>query len=139
MEAVMRRLTILAAVLAAVALPGAASAVTCYTVVDRSDATIYQGSEPPFDLSTEGGPAARSALRGRNEFLMISEVDHCLPISPPPGATAYRAASVDEIVSGIREYARSTGGGTTTSPGRSGGAAAASSSARSSSSGARKY
>lgn len=135
----MRRLTILAAMLAATAVPGAASAVTCYTVVDRSDTTIYQDSEPPFDLSTEGGPAARSALRGRNEFLMISEADHCLPISPPPGSTTYRAASVDEIVSGIREYARATSGGTTTSAGRSGGAAPSSSSARSSSSSARKY
>jgi hypothetical protein len=139
MEAVMRRLTILAAMLAATAVPGAASAVTCYTVIDRSNATIYQDSEPPFDLSTEGGPAARSALRGRNEFLTISEADHCLPISAPPGSTTYRAATVDEIVSGIRDYARTTSGSTTTSAGRGGGAPASSSAARGSSSGARKY
>jgi hypothetical protein len=139
MEAVMRRLTILAAMLAATAVPGAASAVTCYTVVDRSDATIYQDSEPPFDLSTEGGPAARSALRGRNEFLMISDVEHCLPISAPPGSTTYRAATVDEIVSGIREYARTTGGGTASAAGRSGGGRAPAPATRSSSSSARKY
>jgi hypothetical protein len=138
MEAVMRKLTILAAVLAAIAVPGAASAVTCYTVVDHSDTTIYQDSEPPFDLSTEGGPAARGALRARNEFLMIYESEHCPPVSPPPGTTAYRAATVEEIVAGIRDYARATGGGVTTSRGRSGGAAPAAS-ARSSSSSARKY
>jgi hypothetical protein len=138
MEAVMRRLTMLAAVLVATAVPGAASAVTCYTVVDRSDATIYQDSEPPFDMSDRGA-ANRAAMRGRNEFLTIYDTDHCLPVSAPPGATGYRAATVDEIVSGIREYARSSSGGTTTSAARSGGAAAASSPARSSSSSARKY
>ena len=133
----MHKLTILAALLAAAALPGAASAVTCYTVVDRSDATIYQGSEPPLDLSTEGGPVARSTLRARNEFLTIYESDQCPPVSAPPGTTGYRAASVDEIVSGIREYARYTGGGTATSRGRGG--AAPTSPARSSSTSARKY
>ena len=135
----MRRLTILAAMLAAIAVPGTASAVTCYTVVDRSDTAIYQDSEPPFDMSDRGA-ADRAAMRGRNEFLTIYESDHCPQVSAPPGATGYRAATVDEIVSGIREYARS-GGGSTTSPGRGGGGggAAASSSARSSSSGMRKY
>lgn len=133
----MRRLTILAAVLAATAVSGAASAVTCYTVVDRSDATIYQDSQPPFDMSDRGA-ADRAAMRGRNEFLTIYDADHCLPVSAPPGATGYRAATVDEIVSGIREYARTTSGGTTTSSAR-GGAAAATPSARSSPSTSRKY
>ena len=134
----MRRLTILAAVLAAIALPGAASAVTCYTVVDRSDTTVYQDSAPPFDMSDRGA-ADRQAMRARNEFLTVYESDHCPPVTAPPGTTGYRAATVDEIVAGIREYARSTGGGTATSPGRGGGAAAAPSAARSSSSSMRRY
>jgi hypothetical protein len=123
--------------LAAAALPGAAGAVTCYTVVDRSDTTIYQDSEPPFDLSDRGA-ADREAMRARNEFMTVYESDHCPSVSAPPGTTAYRAATVEEIVSGIRDYARVTGG-VTTSKGRSGGGAAPVSSARSSSSGARKY
>src|SRR5258708_33999014 len=100
----MRRLSILAAALAAAAVfPGAARAVTCYTVLDRSDATIYQDSQPPFDMSDRGA-ADRRAMRNRNEFLTISEVDHCLPVSPPPGSSAYQAASVAAIVSGMRAF-----------------------------------
>jgi hypothetical protein len=134
----MLRLTILAAALAAAAaFPGAASAVTCYTVVDRSDTTIYQDSQPPFDLSDRGA-ADRAAMRGRNEFMTIYEADHCQQVTAPPGTTGYRAASVDEIVAGIRDYARATpGSGDTTPPGRGGARTATPS--RSSSSGARKY
>jgi hypothetical protein len=138
MEAVMRKLTILAAVLAAIAVPGAASAVTCYTVVDHSDTTIYQDSEPPFDMS-DLGAADREGMRARHEFMMVYESEHCPPVSAPPGTTAYRAATVEEIVAGIREYARTTGGGATSSAGRGGRAAAPSAPARSSSSSARKY
>jgi hypothetical protein len=139
MEAIMRRLSILAAVFAAAAaLPGAANAVTCYTVLDRGDTTIYQDSQPPFDLS-DRGVADREAMRSRNEFLTISEVDRCLLIAAPPGTTAYQAASVDEIVSGMRAFATAgTGPGATPAAGRSGKGAPAASSARSSPA-ARKY
>lgn len=136
----MRGLSILAAAFVAAALlPGAANALTCYTVIDRNDATIYQDSQPPFDLSSEGGPAARSALRARNEFLTVSEVEHCLPISAPPGSTAYRAASVDEIVSGMRAFATGTGSSGASSGGGRASAGSTTKAAPAASSSARKY
>jgi hypothetical protein len=141
MEAIMRRLTIVAAALAAAAaFPGAASAVTCYTVVDRNNETIYQDSEPPFDMSDRGA-ADRDALRARNEYLTIYDADHCPPVSAPPGATGYRPATVEEIVAGIRDYARSSGGPTPAAGGRGSSRGASSSApARSGgSSSARKY
>jgi hypothetical protein len=134
----MRKLMILAAALAAaVMLPGAASAITCYTVLDNNDATIYQNTEPPFDLSTEGGAAARDRLRARKEFLTIADADRCPVIAAPPGATGYQPATVDEIVAGIREYATAAPGATT-APSKGGGRAAAAAPARSSTP-ARKY
>ena|SRR5438874_5831821 len=133
----MRRLSILAAIAAAAALPGAASAINCYTVLDRSDATIYQDTQPPFDLS-EGGASAREALRARHEYLTIADADRCPIIAAPPGATGYQPASVDEIVSGIREYAKSAGPVPAAASARGGSRAAAPATpARSSS--ARKY
>jgi len=133
----MLRLSILAAALAIAALPNAASAITCYTVVDQHDTTIYQDTEPPFDLSTEGGPAARASLRGKREFLNISDADRCPQVSAPPGATGYQPASVDDIVAGIRPYASVPAGtSTVTSASRGGRAAAPAPAPRSSS---RKY
>jgi hypothetical protein len=99
----MTRLSILAAALAAAtALP--AHAITCYSIIDRTESTIYQDTTPPFDLSTEGGPAARDTLRSRNEFLVIAETDRCPVVSAPPGATGYQPASVEEIVAGVMPY-----------------------------------
>jgi hypothetical protein len=133
----MKKLSILAAALAVAAiLPGVASAINCYTVLDRNDATIYQDTEPPFDLSTEGGAAARDRLRSRKEFLTISDADRCPVIAAPAGATGYQPATVDEIVSGIREYAKAVPG--TGTPAGKGGARAAPA-ARSSPAPARKY
>jgi hypothetical protein len=132
----MRKITILAAALVATALlPGAASAINCYTVLDRSDATIYQDTQPPFDLS-ETGASARQAMRARGEFLTIADADRCPAVSAPPGATGYQPATVDEIVSGIREYAKAAPGTVTPAKGGSRPAAAP---ARSSSGTARKY
>src|SRR5262249_13210579 len=119
----MRRLSILAAALAAIAAIAAlpAQAITCYTVLDRTDSTVYQDTTPPFDLSTEGGTAARSTLRSRNEFLVIAETDRCPLVSAPPGATGYQPASVDEIVAGIMPY----GAGARLAPGGNRGGAPA--------------
>lgn len=131
----MRKLAILAAALAAALAPAVAAAITCYAVIDRNDTTIYQDTQPPFDLSTEGGPAARDTLRARDELLTISESDRCPVVAAPPGATGYQPASVDEIVSGIREYAKPVPGMSYGSKGGAGSAPAA----RSSSTPARKY
>jgi hypothetical protein len=137
----MSRLSILAAALAVIALPGAAEAVTCYTVLDQSDATIYQDTQPPFDLSTEGGPAARYTLRSRKEFLTISETDRCPSVSAPLGATGFQTASVEDIVAGMRPYGSGavSSTGPTAGRGSSARAASAPAPARTSSSGMRKY
>ena len=125
----MRRLSILAAALAAAAVfPGAASAITCYSVLDRTDNTIYQDTQPPVDMS-ETGAAAREAMRARKDFLTVSETDRCPQVTAPLGATGYRTASVDEIVGGMREFAKA--GGPVTPSGR-GPAAKAAPAARSS-------
>jgi hypothetical protein len=138
----MRRLSILAAALAiAAAFPGAANAIICYTVLDSKDTTIYQDTEPPFDMSDRGA-ADREAMRARKEFMTISDTDRCPLITAPPGTTTYRAATVDEIVAGIRPYAGS-GSGPITTPAAGGRgstrAAPAASSTRSSSSSPRRY
>jgi len=134
----MRRLSILAAIAAVAALPGAAYAINCYTVLDRSDATIYQDTQPPFDLS-EGGASAREALRARHEYLTIADTDRCPVVAAPPGATGYQPASVDEIVSGIREYAKSDGPVPAAASARGGSRPAAAPTPARSSSSARKY
>ncbi len=132
----MRRLSILAAALAAAALfPGAANAMTCYSVLDRTDNTIYQDTQPPVDMS-ETGAAAREAMRARKDFLTVSETDRCPQVTAPLGATGYRTASVDEIVGGMREFAKAGGGAP--SSGR-GAAATAAPATRSTSTSARKY
>jgi hypothetical protein len=135
----MRRLSILAAALAAAAA-WPAHALTCYSIIDRTDSTVYQDTTPPFDLSTEGGAAARNTLRSRNEFLVISETDRCPLVSAPPGTTGYQPASVDEIVAGITPYGA---GARLSTPGNRGGgnvrSAPAPASARSGSSGMRSY
>ncbi|HEX8012157.1 MAG TPA: hypothetical protein VF814_14685 [Casimicrobiaceae bacterium] len=138
----MLRVSILAAALAAAAaFPGAANAIMCYTVLDRSDNTIYQDTRPPIDMSAQGA-AERNALRARGEYLAISDADRCPLVTAPPGTTGYQPASVESIVSGIREYARSSPGTVPpSSTGRGGGTRPAprASSARSGSSSARRY
>jgi len=132
----MRRFSVLAAALAAVAA-WPAQAITCYTVLDRTDSTVYQDTQPPFDLSTEGGPAARNYLRSKNEYLVISDSDRCPLVSAPPGTTGFQPATVEEIVSGITPYgAGARLGG---SANRAGGQTAAPAATRSGSSSTRKY
>jgi hypothetical protein len=140
MEAIMLRLSILAAALAAAAaFPGAANAIMCYTVLDRSDNTIYQDTQPPIDMS-EQGAAERNAMRARREYLTVSDTDRCPLVTAPPGTTGYQPASVESIVSGIREYATAGSGPLPPAAGRGGTAKAApATTTRSSSSSARKY
>jgi hypothetical protein len=130
----MRRLSILAAALAAAAVfPGAVNAITCYTVLDSSNNAIYQDTQPPVDMS-ETGAAAREAMRARKDYLTVYDTDRCPQVTAPLGANGYRTASVDEIVSGMREFAKSDG----PVPPSGRGAAKAAPAARSSTS-ARKY
>src|ERR1700756_465690 len=95
----MRKLWIIVAAPAAAALPGAANAIVCYTLLDKGDNVLYQDSVPPIDMS-DSGAALRSGMRQRNEYLMIYEVDRCPSVVAALGSTGYRPATVEEIVSG---------------------------------------
>ena len=122
----MRKLWIMIAVLAAAAaIPGVANAIVCYTLLDKGDNVLYQDSVPPVDMS-DGGAALRRGMRQRNEYLMIYEVDQCPPVVAVSGSTGYRAATVEEIVGGMRTFAttgrgssgagRAVGGGVSAAP-----------------------
>ena len=60
-------------------LAGSASAINCYTVLDRSDNILYRGIIPPIDLS-EKGQAERDAMRQRGQHLIAMDTDRCLGI-----------------------------------------------------------
>ena len=101
---------------------GPASALVCYTVLDKGDQVVYRGYEAPVDMSmTPAGAADRDAMKRRGEYMMISYVDDCLLVGTSrwatTGAAGYATASVDEIVSGMCPFASDVGGvsGTPTS------------------------
>lgn len=124
----MRLLSILAVALAAAAAAAPANAVICYTLLDKSDNLLYRSSVPPVDMS-DAGAAQREALRRRNQYLMVAEVDSCQAVAAAAGTSGYRPATVEEIVAQMRGYL-SYGGvssmpGTTGSGGAGGGGLAA--------------
>jgi hypothetical protein len=94
-----------------------ANAITCDIVIDRTGAVVYQDVTPPVDMS-ERGAAARDRMRQRGEQLMIVEADQCPRLV---FSTVTGAASVEEIVAGMRPYVAVTGGmGSSARPGASG-------------------
>jgi hypothetical protein len=119
MEVLMSKLWIVVAALAAAALPSAANAVVCYTLLDKGDNVLYQDTAPPFDMS-DSGAALRTKSRQRNEYLLVYEMDSCPTVLGAAGSASYRPATVEEIVSGMRAYA-SAGRGPTAGAGRIGG------------------
>jgi hypothetical protein len=94
---------------AMVVLAGSASAVNCYTVLDRSDNVIYQGIIPPIDLS-ERGQAERDAMRQRGQHLIAMDTDRCLGIEYFTGSAGSSSLSVDQIVGALPLRGRSPGG-----------------------------
>jgi len=110
-----KRFLTLFALLAACAAAAPASAVVCYTLLDKSDQVIYRGYDVPVDMSA-AGQAAREAMRKRGEYMMISYVDDCLLVSASQWTTGkYGPASVEEIVSGMRPFAAGAPSGTPSS------------------------
>jgi hypothetical protein len=106
------RKTLLASLLAGIALAGAAvpaAAINCYQVIDRNDAVIYRGTIPPIDLS-EKGNAEREAMRKRGQQLIAMDVDRCLGVEYFTGAAGSASLSVDEIVGGIQMRGKTPGG-----------------------------
>ena len=83
----------------AAALP--AEALVCNIVLDRNDQVIYRDVTPPLDLS-DGGSRARAAMRQRGEYLMVIDTDRCAQLVPRTDNSS--AASVEDIVAGMRPY-----------------------------------
>jgi hypothetical protein len=90
--------------LAAAALPAAAG--PCYVVYDRHNNVVYQGQQPPVDLSVNGIDA-REAMRHRGEFMESFESQSC-PERNARTRAGQGEASVDEIVAGIKPYQRAS-------------------------------
>ena len=49
---------------------GNVDAVTCYEIVDASDATLYRATVPPFPLEGSAWSAAQTRLRAQGRHLM---------------------------------------------------------------------
>jgi hypothetical protein len=90
-------------------LAGSASAINCYTVLDRSDNIVYRGIIPPIDLS-EKGQAERDAMRQRGQHLIAMDTDRCLGIEYFTGSAGSSALTVDQIVGAIPLRGQSPGG-----------------------------
>jgi hypothetical protein len=91
--------------------------MTCNIVFDRNDQVIYRDVTPPLDLS-DGGSRARAAMRQRGEYLMVIDTDRCAQVVPRTDSSS--AASVEDIVGGMRPY-MGRGGGQPTSGGAAAG------------------
>jgi hypothetical protein len=88
-----------------------AEAMVCNIVYDRHDQVIYRDVTPPLDLS-DGGSRARAAMRQRGEYLMVIDSDRCAQVVPTTASSS--AASVEDIVAGMRPYMGRSGGRVTT-------------------------
>ena len=93
--------TLAAAAMAATVLAAPATASVCYALVDRTNEVTYQGTLPPVDLSDEGA-AAREALRAQGQQLIAMETERCPPIDRGRNGAKNSAATVEEIVAGMR-------------------------------------
>jgi len=95
-----RTWTWMAAGAALMCAAGSASAMNCYTVLDRNDNVIYRGTVPPIDLSERGTPE-RQAMRQRGQHLIAMDSDRCPGVEFFTGSAGSSALSVDQIVGGI--------------------------------------
>lgn len=136
---------------AGVAAAAPASALTCYSVLDRNDNTIYRDTYPPVDLSDQGA-AERERMRRRGEHLIAMESDRCPTLQFFLGNAGTANLNVDQVIAGmpVRSTISAPGvgagsamGGTGASGGRTGtrpaAAPAASSTAKSTGGGTRRY
>ena len=117
----MSKSTITALVLTAAAaiFASPASAVVCYTVLDKGNTVVYRGYEAPVDMSAAGA-GARESMRRQGQYMMVSYVDECLLVGGSRWMSVsqtgtYAPATVDDIVSGMRPFASGAPSGTPTS------------------------
>lgn len=89
------------------------AAASCYQLFDQSDAKIYEGSTPPFDISYPGNSPAYNASRGRGEYLMILPGSFCAPVYAEEGSATgsrrYRGSSPGRGSSGGYRGGRGNG------------------------------
>lgn len=95
------RMSLFAVIAAAAAWPSIASALTCYTLYDRTDAVVYRGTFPPIDMSAEGD-AQRDAMRATGQFLVFGDAETCPPVEYRFGEAGSKTLSIDNIIGGIR-------------------------------------
>jgi hypothetical protein len=84
---------------------GAAEALTCYVVLDRTENVLYRDVYPPVDLS-DAGRAERDAMRARGEFLMFMESEQCPRLEFFTGAAGSVALRLDQTLSPTMEITR---------------------------------
>jgi hypothetical protein len=99
-----------------------AEAMVCNIVFDRNDQVVYRDVTPPLDLS-DGGSRARAAMRQRGEYLMVIDTDRCAQVVPRTDNSS--AASVEDIVGGMRPYMGRGGGQPTSGEAAAGGTGSA--------------
>ncbi|HEY7945557.1 MAG TPA: hypothetical protein VIH15_13715 [Casimicrobiaceae bacterium] len=118
----MRKISVCAAAfglaVGAAAVP--AEALVCNIVFDRNDQMVYRDTAPPVDLS-DSGARARAAMRQRGEYLMVIDTDRCVRVVPATASSG--AASVEDIVAGMRPYLGASGGRATSGGQAAGGVA----------------
>jgi hypothetical protein len=90
---------------AGLAVAGGASALTCYSVLDRSDNLIYRDTYPPVDLSDQGA-SEREGMRRRGEHLLAMETDRCPTLEFFLGNAGSANLNIDQVIAGMP--ARST-------------------------------
>jgi len=79
---------------------GSASAMNCYTVLDRNDNVVYRGTVPPIDLSERGAPE-RQAMRQRGQHMIAMDADRCPGVEFFTGSAGSSTLTVDQIVGGV--------------------------------------
>jgi hypothetical protein len=82
------------------AAAGSAFALTCYSVLDRSDNVIYRDTYPPVDLSDQGA-AERERMRRRGEHLLAMETDRCPTLEFLLGNAGSTNLNVDQVIAGM--------------------------------------
>ena len=88
------------ALLAGTFAAGSAGALTCYSVLDRSDNVIYRDTYPPVDLSDQGA-AERERMRRRGEHLLAMETDRCPTLEFFLGNAGSPSLTVDQVIAGM--------------------------------------
>lgn len=100
----------------AAALPAAAVAAPCYTVIDRNDATVYRATDPPFALAGPEYDAGMRRLRAAGQQLFWFEPpavcfeERGTPSGAPEGIGA-DASQIIQARAGLPSPGASAGGG----------------------------